>query len=144
MYYKKINKDTYLLCLYKGDYLNKSLEKLAKELDIKFAQISGIGALKNPTLGLVSSKEKKYFTKEFIGEFELTSLQGNISWKESTPFSHTHVTLADKNYNIFGGHLMDAKIAVVGEIFIKCFNSKKEYRKYNDNIGIDILGCTDL
>ena len=84
-----------------------------------------------------SIKDKKYHRKQFIGEFELTSLIGNITLKEGLPFSHTHITFSDTNYNVFGGHLFDAKITAAGE-FIVQFGFDDLNRKMDRNIGLPL------
>jgi len=43
---------------------------------------------------------------------EMTSLMGNISIMEGEPFPHLHVTLADANFQLLGGHLSESEIGV--------------------------------
>ena len=105
----RIDSNRIYMTLAKGDLINKTFEEYAESNDIGCAWINGIGALENPEIGYYSLKDKTYHRKQFIGEYELTSLIGNISIKDGKPFSHTHITFSDTNYRVFGGHLFDAK-----------------------------------
>ena len=114
----RIDKDYIYMTLSKGDNINKTFEAFAKSNDIGCAHINGIGALENPEIGYYSLITKSYSHKVFSGHYELTSLLGNITIKDGNYFSHTHITFSDNNYQVFGGHLFDAKITAAGEFLI--------------------------
>ena len=125
------------LTLAKGDSINKTFENFAKNEGIGCAWLNGIGALENPEIGYYSLGSKSYITKQFNGEYELTSLIGNITMKDGVQFSHTHITFSDMEYRVFGGHLMDAKITAAGE-FIMHPGSKEIHRELNSDIGLPL------
>ena len=65
---------------------------------------------------------------------------GNLTLKEGDLFVHSHITFSDINFNAYGGHLFDCKIAVAGEFLI--FRSPTEInRKYDDEIGLYTWSC---
>ncbi|MCX8185337.1 MAG: DUF296 domain-containing protein, partial [Sulfolobales archaeon] len=66
------------------------LTKFARERGIRAGLVSGIGALKNCTLGFYDQKEQKYEYIKVDEEVELSGLQGNISIRENEPFIHVH------------------------------------------------------
>ena len=99
--------------------------------------MNGIGALENPEIGYYSQEDKLYHRKQFIGEYELTSLIGNITIKNGKPFSHTHITFSDRNFHVFGGHLFDAKITAAGE-FIMQLGNNEITREMNKDIGLQL------
>ena len=128
--------DKYIfLTLAKGDMINQTFEEFAKSHSIGGAWINGIGALENPEIGYYSLETKSYHRKKFIGEYELTSLIGNITIKEGKLFSHTHITFSNIDYQVFGGHLFDAKITAAGE-FIMFQDTEAIERKMNPHIGL--------
>tara|TARA_B100000945_G_C20411464_1_gene612808 strand:+ start:970 stop:1407 length:438 start_codon:yes stop_codon:yes gene_type:complete len=134
-YYKNNNK--IYLSLSKGEFINKSLKKIAKELEIKGAWINGIGAIQDPEIGFYILDSKEYKKKNYFGIYELTSLTGNIAINDGEPIVHTHATFSDINYKVYGGHLFDAQIAVTGEVII--FTSDDSInRNYNDEIGLSL------
>ncbi len=134
MNYRKVN-DKIFVSLQVGDLINESLRQIAVEENILNAWINGIGAIDNVEVGYMNVENKKYQKRNFDDHYELLSLIGNITYKEGEPFVHTHVTFSDTEYNVFGGHLFDAKITATGEIVLSLTDSKID-REYNENIGI--------
>ena len=124
-----------LVVLEKGDEILKSLYDLAEDLDIKFCWLNGIGAAEKITLGAYPLSIKDYIEKKFKGEFELTSLMGNISTKENKPFVHIHANISDDNCNAYGGHLFSATITATCEIILNLFD-KPINRKKCDEVGL--------
>ena len=133
----RLDKPRVFMTLAKGDNINQTFESIAETLDIGCAWLNGIGALENPEIGYYSLEDKTYHRKLFKGEYELTSLIGNITMKEGKHFSHTHITFSDTDYKVFGGHLFDAKITAAGE-FIMQLGSENINRKINLGIGLPL------
>ena len=125
------------MTLAKGDNINKTFESFAEVKGVGCAWLNGIGALENPEIGYYSLEDKSYHRKTFKGEYELTSLIGNITLKEGKPFSHTHITFSDTEFRVFGGHLFNANITAAGE-FIMQFGSDEINRQINAEIGLPL------
>ena len=130
------------LTLAKGDFINQTFEVFAEKKGVGCAWLNGIGALENPEIGYYSIKDKKYHRKQFTGEFELTSLIGNITIKEGNPFAHTHITFSDTMYRVYGGHLFDAKITAAGE-FLMTKSEIPLQRKFNEDVGLALWCLQD-
>ena len=129
-----------MLRIDKGEYINKTILDVASFYNLKFGWINGLGAIMDPELGYYDLKNKEYIKKTIIGEFELTSLVGNLTLKEGDLFVHSHITFSDNNFNAYGGHLFDCKIAVAGEFVI--FRSSTEINRiYDDEIGLHTWSC---
>ena len=126
-----------LLTLAKGDYINRTFEVFADIKGVRCAWMNGIGAIENPEIGLYSMRDRSYHRKQFIGEYELTSLIGNITLKESKPFAHSHITFSDTDYHVFGGHLFDAKITAAGEFIIQ-FGKNEINREMDERVGLPL------
>ncbi len=133
----RMDKSTAFMTLAKGDNINKTFESFAEVKGIGCAWLNGIGALENPEIGYYSLEDKAYHRKTFKGEYELTSLIGNITLKEGKPFSHTHITFSDTEFRVFGGHLFNANITAAGE-FIMQFGSDEINREMNAEIGLPL------
>ena len=127
----------YYLSFDKGDHINATFEQFAINEGICCAWLNGIGALENPEIGYFSSETKSYHKKQFNGEFELTSLMGNISIKDGKKFCHTHVTISDTNCCVYGGHLFEAKITLAGEFVMQPGHNKIQ-RKLNHDMGLSL------
>ena len=133
----RMDKSIAFMTLSKGDNINKTFESFAEVKGIGCAWMNGIGALENPEIGYYSLEDKAYHRKTFKGEYELTSLIGNITLKEGKPFSHTHITFSDTEFRVFGGHLFNANITAAGE-FIMQFGSDEINREMNAEIGLPL------
>ena len=133
----RIDNSRVFMTLAKGDFINQTFESFAETKGVGCAWLNGIGALENPEIGYYSIKDKKYHRKQFTGEFELTSLIGNITMKEGNPFAHTHITFSDTDYQVYGGHLFDAKITAAGEFLIQ-LGTEDITREMNHGIGLSL------
>ena len=80
-----------------------------------------------------------------ISEYETSStinpLSLNSVFNLTNPFSDT-ITFSDIEFNVFGGHLFDAKIAAAGEFVIDSCNFEIK-RKYNANLGLHLWCMED-
>ena len=133
----RMDKSRAYMTLAQGDNINETFESFAEVKGVGCAWLNGIGALENPEIGYYSLEDKSYHRKIFKGEYELTSLIGNITLKEGKPFSHTHITFSDTEFRVFGGHLFNANITAAGEFIIQ-FGSDEINREMNAEIGLPL------
>lgn len=134
---KKID-DVYLVRIDKGEDIMQTLNDICTEKGIRLAKISGIGAADNISLSVYEPNEKKYYTKEFTGSHEITGLMGNVAQLDNKTYLHIHATIADKNFNAFGGHLLKAVVSGTCEIFIYKVNAYIDKVK-DEATGLNIL-----
>ncbi len=59
-----------------------------------------------------------YEQHELDEQLEVVSLVGNVTIKESAPFTHIHVTLGRRDLSIVGGHLNDLVVHPNLEIWL--------------------------
>ena len=86
----------FMVIIEKGKKLVETLTKVATDLKLKGGRISGIGAVEQVELGYYDLHEKVYIRKTFDeGDFELISLNGNISLKNGEPYIHVHAVTAE-------------------------------------------------
>lgn len=116
--------DNVLVRIEKGEDVVEKLFELVEKLQLKNGSISGIGASDNITVGLYSVKKQEYTKKNFTGEMEITSILGNISIMNDKPYLHMHITFADENLNVHGGHLNECIISATCEIIINKIDEK--------------------
>jgi len=122
----------------KGEELADSLRTICKKLNIKLGSITGIGATDKVTVGLMNTKTKKYQSKEFIGDHEITSLLGNITTMNGEVYLHLHITIANIEHKAFGGHLTSAVISATFEGIIEIIDGQVN-REYNEEIGLNLF-----
>ena len=139
MQYEK-DGDSYIIYLEQGESIMAKLTQFCKDHRIINGQISGIGAIKEIELGTYDLKNQEYITHKIHDIWELTSYQANIQLKDEEPFIHAHINISDNDLTVKGGHLFEAKVAVVGEFILTNINSNGK-RLFNPNIG---LACMNL
>lgn len=121
-----------------GESLSCSIEKIAKKENIKFAFISGIGAANHLDIGCYQFDKQEYRPYSLDGDFEITSVLGNITTKDGEFYLHLHITAADDNCKMYGGHFNDAIISGTCELNIQVLNTIVD-RKLDEKTGINIF-----
>ncbi len=123
--------------LSKGENLFAALKEIIEKHDIVSGLvISGIGMLRNIELGYYSGEEHE--PKRFKRPRELLALHGSITTGEEIVI-HLHCALSDENYDVIGGHLIDAEVAVVAELVIAKLSKIELGRELNPETGLKEL-----
>jgi len=137
MDYKKFG-NTYIIRMDREEEIIQTLKIFCTEHNIRLGWVSGIGAIKSATLGLFRTSTKKYAANEFAGEYEISSLTGNISEMDGKPYLHIHATISDIEQKTYGGHLSSAVVSAVAEIIIGVIEGSAD-RTFDENTGLNIL-----
>lgn len=117
MYYSKSDKG-YVLRLEIGEEIQEALRQFAQAVGLKSAFYQGIGAVTRVELAFFCTDIKEYDKKFFDGEFELTSLMGNLSSHDGAIIPHTHITIGDRSFQTYAGHLVRAVVSVTVELLV--------------------------
>lgn len=137
MDYKRFD-NKIVLRLKKSEKIIESLEKLANEANITAAHFQGIGAVNELKIGLMKPGDDDYTWDIYKENLEITSLIGNITSFEDKPVVHTHITCANENSKVIGGHLGEATCSFTAEIFIDIIDTKLE-KETDPELGIQII-----
>lgn len=121
-----------------GDFVIDSLKSVALQTDLKSGHISGVGALRNFTLGYFQTDSQSYKKTTFSKPHELTNLTGFITKQDNDWHVHAHATLAGPDHHTVGGHLHKGEIAAAGEFFVLDFGQSVG-RSHDDELGLDLL-----
>jgi len=108
----------YIIRLEKGEEIISAIKTAAVQSRIRGAFFFGLGVGKDLVLGYYDPHHKKYIKKAFGGEYEFTSLAGNISYADKDCVVHCHVTITGDDFTAFGGHLFQGTIPATGEIIV--------------------------
>ena len=117
MDYRVFN-DLIVVRLDKGDEITESLLSVAKKENVTLADITGIGATDDFTVGVFDIKKGDYNRLRYEGNHEINSLVGNVTTKDGAPYLHLHITCTGGDGSVVGGHLFSARISLTAEIFI--------------------------
>ncbi len=128
----------YILRIDRGEEIVKAVNDLCRKENITLGSLSGLGAVDKAKLGLYSIEKQEYIVNEFEGEYEITSLIGNVTTKDGVPYLHMHMTISDITGAVVGGHLSEARVAVTCEVVIQTAEGTIE-REPDPVIGINMM-----
>jgi predicted DNA-binding protein with PD1-like motif len=131
------NADAVLIRFERGDELISGLIDLFSLDNSKSGTFTVIGATTSIELGFYTLEKKEYHWREFIGEFEVTGGVGNISYFEGKPVVHLHSTIADAEFNAFGGHVRKLVVGATCEVTIR-FHENTLEREFIPEIGLNL------
>lgn len=126
----------YLVRLERGEEAIETLASFAADRKIPSGVLMGIGAVNNLELGYFDTRAGKYRRRRIRKTVEVVNLTGNISYLDKKPFIHAHITVADSDQKLMGGHFFKGIVAVTLEIYIQVFK-KKLNRIHDPQIGFN-------
>jgi Predicted DNA-binding protein with PD1-like DNA-binding motif len=122
-----------------GDEILSSLYSICSKESIRLAKVSGIGAVSKATIGVFNTDTHEYYSKTYLGRYEIASLIGNITAKDGKPYFHIHVSIGNtETEECHSGHLNEGVISVTGEIIIDIIDGRIG-REFSTSAGLNIL-----
>ena len=137
MEYKRF-KNTIVARIDKGEEILDKIKEIALKEDIKLANVNALGATNEFTVGLYNIDEKKYYSNEFKGNFEIVSLTGSINTFNGEFYTHIHMSCGDGKGKVFGGHLNKAIVSATCEMFINIIDGEVD-RFHDDETGLNLF-----
>ena len=122
----------------KGEEILTALRDLCEREKVTLASVSAIGAINEFVVGAFDTVTKVYRSNEFRGIWEIVSLTGNVTTKDGAHYSHIHMSAADENGEVRGGHLNRAVISATCEMIVDVIEGRAE-RTFSDEIGLNLL-----
>ena len=137
MEYKKFN-NTIVARIDKGEEILEKIKEIALKENIKLANINALGATNNFTVGVFKVDEKKYYSNEFKGNFEIVSLTGTINTMNNEFYTHIHMSAGNDKGQVFAGHLNKAIVSATCEMIITIIDGIVD-RKFDEDIGLNLF-----
>lgn len=131
-------KNTIVARIDRGEEILQQLEVIAKNENIKLANINALGATNKFIVGVYKTKEKKYYSNVFEGDFEIVSLTGTITTMNSEYYSHIHMSAGNEKGEVFGGHLNKAFVSATCEMVINIIDGHVS-REFDEEIGLNLF-----
>lgn len=122
----------------KGEEILEKLKEIALKENIKLAGVSALGATNDFTVGVYKVDEKKYYSNEFKGNFEIVSLTGTVNIMNGEFYSHIHMSAGNDRGEVFGGHLNKAVVSATCEMIIDIIDGRVD-RRYSEEIGLNLF-----
>lgn len=137
MEYRKFN-NTIVARIDKGEEILEKIKEIATKENIKLANINALGATNDFTVGVFKTAEKKYYSNNFTGDFEIVSLTGTINTMNGEFYSHIHMSAGNDKGEVFGGHLNKAIVSATCEMIINIIDGTVD-REFSDDIGLNLF-----
>ena len=131
-------KNTIVCRIDKGEEVLEKIKEIALKENIKLANITALGATNDFTVGVFKTEEKKYYSNEFRGDFEIVSLTGTINTMNGEFYTHIHMSAGNDKGEVFGGHLNRAIVSATCEMVINIIDGVVD-REFNDEIGLNLF-----
>ena len=141
-------KNKFFVRMDKGEEIISTLKDFCAKEKITLAEVKALGAVNDFEVGLFDVSTKKYHANKFTFPAEIVSLWGTITTKDGEIYSHIHMSAADKEGKVFGGHLVSAVVSATCEMIIDDISegSTNNYvvdRKFNEDIGLNLFEFRD-
>jgi predicted DNA-binding protein with PD1-like motif len=115
---KRIGERTFVLVMDIGDEVVSTLTDFAKAQGLAGSHFTGIGALRDVTLGFFDWQKKDYNRIELDEQVEVLSLLGDIALDAGEPRLHAHIVVGRSDGSAHGGHLLAAHVRPTLEIVL--------------------------
>jgi uncharacterized protein len=109
---------TFALVFAAGDEVKSELERFAREQSLSAARLSGMGALRDVTLGYFNWESKEYDENRFDEQVEIVSLNGDVALNDGEPAVHAHLAVGRADGSALGGHLVEAHVRPTLEVVL--------------------------
>ena len=131
-------KNTIVCRIDRGEEIIEKIKEIALKEKIKLANINALGATNEFTVGVFKTDEKKYYSNEFRGDFEIVSLTGTINTMNGEFYTHIHMSAGNDKGEVFGGHLNRAIVSATCEMVINIIDGVVD-REFNNEIGLNLF-----
>ncbi len=129
--------NTHIILIERGEKIIEKLLSYCKKKGIHAGFFTGIGAVDEVEIAHYIVDNKKYSSKVYKEPMEICNLTGNISAMNEEPYIHAHITLGKESFALVGGHLKEATVHAVCEVYLVEV-SKKIERRHQESLGLNV------
>ena len=122
----------------KGEEILEKIKEISLKENIKLENVNALGATNDFTVGVFKVDEKKYYSNNFKGNFEIVSLTGSINTMNGEFYTHIHMSAGNEKGEVFGGHLNRAIVSATCEMFIEIIDGEVD-RYFDEEIGLNLF-----
>lgn len=122
----------------RGEEILSKIKEISLKENIKLASVNALGATNEFVVGVYKLDEKKYYSNEFKGDFEIVSLTGTINTMNDEFYTHIHMSAGNDKGEVFGGHLNKAIVSATCEMVINIIDGKVDRYK-DEKTGLNLF-----
>ena len=137
MEYKRFD-NTIVARIDKGEEILEKIKEISLKENVKLASVRALGATNDFTVGVFKVDEKKYYSNEFKGNFEIVSLTGTINTMNNEFYTHIHMSAGNDKGEVFGGHLNRAMVSATCEMIINIIDGRVD-RYFDEDVGLNLF-----
>ena len=130
--------DTLIVRIDRGEEILEQLRIVSEKESVRLAEVSALGALSDFTVGVYKVAEKKYYSNQFEGAFEIVSLTGTVSTMDGAYYAHLHMSAGNDKGEVFGGHLNRAVVSATCEMVVRVIDGQVD-RAYDEAVGLNLF-----
>ena len=131
--------DSIVLRIQKGEEILDTIKAVCEQEKVALAEVSGIGAVNDVTLGVFNSEKFEYESQQFTGDMEIASCTGNVSQMKGQTYLHLHMVVGNVTRGIMhAGHLNRAEVSLTGEFIIRRIDGCVG-REYSPEVGLNLF-----
>jgi len=149
MQFRRFN-NKYFVRIDKGEEIMQTLKNFCTAEKITLAEIKALGAIDDFEVGLFDVATKKFHKNHFQFPAEITSFWGTVTTKDGEVYLHIHMSAANSEGEVFGGHLNSAVVSATCEMIIDDISENntnasgapvgfKVERKFSDEVGLNLF-----
>lgn len=129
----------YAVRIDRGEDIIESIKELCRKEGIDLASVRGIGSADSVTLGSFDSQKLTFVFKEFTGDLEIASIDGNITTNAGEVHPHIHMTVGCPEHGMTAaGHATQCRVSRTAEIFMHVYEGRIE-RELEKETGISLM-----
>ena len=131
--------DSVVLRIQKGEEILETIKEVCAMEQIALAEVSGIGAVNDVTLGVFNSEKFEYESQRFTGDMEIASCTGSVTQMNGEVYLHLHMVVGNVTKSIVhAGHLNQARISLTGEFILRVIDGQVG-REYSPEVGLNLF-----
>lgn len=108
-----------------GDELMSGMTDFAEKNNLKISQVSGLGGISSAVVSAYDPEKGAFKRFNIDQKGELVSLVGEITTVNGKPVFHAHVVFVLVDGTVHGGHLVEAHINPVANLFVNEYAGKE-------------------
>ena len=135
---EKAGEKVYAVIFQRGDEILSGLTDFAIQNKITSAHFTGIGAIKDATLGWLDLDAKAYHPIHVDQQVEVLSMIGDVANFNGKPVVHAHMVLGKRDGSTVGGHLWEAHVNPTLEVFVSV-DAEPLQKKLDEQSGMKVI-----
>ena len=129
--------DVHIILVERGEKVIEKLTQYCKEHKITAGFLTALGAVDEAEVAHYIVDNKEYSSKIFKEPMEIANMTGNIAAMEGEPYLHCHISLGRKDFSLVGGHLKEATVHAVCEVYLVQIKTRLERAK-DEGLGLNV------